>query len=93
MVVGVLVVQFNIPGSQSLKDKRQVVRRIKDRIQNRHNVSLSETGGQTTWQFCEIAVAMVAANKTAVERELNRIVEFIESEPEVAALDFQIDYV
>ena len=92
MIVGGLVVQIHIPESQSLKDRRQVVRRLKDRIKNRHNVSLAETDGQNTWQRCELAVAMVAGQQSAVERELQTILQYIESDPSVALTEHWIDY-
>ena len=93
MVVGLLVVQLHIPGSQSLKDKRQIVKRIKDRIKNRFNVSVAETDGQNTWRQCELSVAMVAGMNAAVEREFQFILEYIDSVPEVDMTDHWIEHV
>ncbi|HOJ59892.1 MAG TPA: DUF503 domain-containing protein [bacterium] len=92
MIVGILEVTFHIPGSQSLKDKRQVVHSLKDRIRRRFNVSLAETDGQDSWQDCSLAVAMVATQRIAVERELNRIVDLIHSVPAVGLTDHWIEY-
>lgn len=92
MIVGVLEVTLHIPESSSLKDKRQVVRSLKDRIRNQFNVSLAETEGQDTWQTCVLAIAMVAGQKVAVERELNRILDVIESNPSILLTDHWIEY-
>lgn len=92
MIVGILEVSFHIPGSQSLKDKRQVVRGLKDRIRRRFNVSLAETDGQETWRQCSLAAAMVATQRTAVERDLNRILDLIQSVPAVEVTDQWIEY-
>ncbi len=92
MIVGILEVSFHIPGSQSLKDKRQVVRGLKDRIRRRFNVSLAETDGQETWRQCSLTAAMVATQRTAVERELNRILDLIQSVPAVDVTDHWIEY-
>lgn len=91
MIIGVLVVTIHIPGSNSLKDKRRVVRRVKDRIKNR-NVSVCETGGLGTWRVCELAMAMAAVNRTAAERELLGILEWVESIPEAAMTEHWIEY-
>jgi len=44
MVVGVLQIELEIPEAQSLKDKRRVIKSLKDRIANAHNVSIAELG-------------------------------------------------
>lgn len=93
MVVGLLVIQLHIPSSQSLKDKRQIVKRIKDRIKNRFNVSVAETDGQNTWQRCELSVAMVAEIDGAVEREFQFILEYIDSVPEADITDNWTEFV
>lgn len=92
MIVGLLEITFQIPESASLKEKRKVVRSLKDRIRNRFNVSLAETQGQETWQTCTLAFAMVATSRAAIERDLERIAEIIEEEPAVAHADHWIDF-
>ena len=57
MVVLVGEVQLHLPESRSLKDKRQVVKSIKERIRNRFNVSIAEVDYLDLWQRCAIAIA------------------------------------
>ena len=92
MIIGALDVSIMIPDSHSLKEKRRVIRSLKDRIKKRFNVSLAETEGQNTWQRCELTVVMVACQKTAIERELNRIVDLIGATPEAALTEHWIEY-
>jgi hypothetical protein len=92
MVVGVLEVSLHIPDAQSLKDKRRVIQSLKDRIRRRFNVSLAETDGQDTWQRCSLAAAMVAAQRAAVERELQQVLSVIEGQPEIALTEHWIEY-
>lgn len=92
MVVGILEVTFHIPLACSRKDKRQVVASLKERIRQRYNVSLSETEGQDSWQECTLAIAMVAMGQGAVERDFQRIVALIESQPSVSHTEYWIDY-
>ena len=81
MIVGVLEVVFQVPGSSSLKDKRQVVRSLKDRIRRKFNVSLAEVEGQENWQLCGLAFSMVSSQQAAIEREFQLILDIIDSNP------------
>jgi uncharacterized protein YlxP (DUF503 family) len=69
MTIGVYSFEIHLPGSQSLKDKRQVLRRIKDRLRAHHNVSVLETeehGG--LWQRAGLVVVSVAGNRDVLSR-------------------------
>ncbi len=63
MVVVVITWELSIPGSASLKDKRTVVRSLKDRIRHKFNVSVAETRFQDVWSRAEITVALVATDR------------------------------
>ncbi len=79
MTVGVAVVQLQVHGSQSLKQKRGVVRSISQRVRNRFNLSVAEVGGQDTWQRCVLGLTTAGADETAVRRVLDRALDFIEN--------------
>lgn len=93
MTVGILELHLYIPAAASLKDKRRITLSLKDRIKKQFNVSLAETGGQDTWTRCDLTMAMVAAVKTAIEREFNHIINLMDSIPEIEITDHWIDYV
>lgn len=78
MIVGVAVVELRVHESQSLKEKRGVVRRIAGRLRHRFNVSVAEVGGQDTWQRAVIGLAMAGSDETVVRRTLARAVGFVE---------------
>lgn len=63
MVVGVIVWELEVLGAQSLKDKRRVVKSLKERLQARFKVSAAETKHQDLWQRAEIAACVVAAEQ------------------------------
>jgi hypothetical protein len=81
MVIGLLEVSLSIPESHSLKDKRRVLRSLKDRVINRMNVSVGEVGSQDLWNFAEMAFVTVAAEKKVVERRLADLCGFLRSDP------------
>jgi uncharacterized protein len=77
MVVGLLTVEFHVPGSHSLKDKRMVIRRVKDRIR-KFNVAVSEVEHQDLWQRAGLAVVTVSTDQAHADRELAAVADEIE---------------
>ena len=77
MVVGLLSVELHVPGSQSLKDKRMVLRRIKDRLK-KFNVAVSEVEHHDLWQRAGLAVVTVSADEAHADRELAAAADEIE---------------
>ncbi len=78
MIVGAAVVEIHVHGSQSLKQKRGVVRSIQQRLRNRFNLSVSEVGGQGTWQRAVLGLTAGGSTAGPVRNALERAVDFIE---------------
>jgi hypothetical protein len=62
----------------SLKEKRSVVRKLKERVRNRFQVPLSEVGGQDTWQRLVMGFAVVGSDRQTVDRLLTEITRFVD---------------
>jgi uncharacterized protein YlxP (DUF503 family) len=77
MVIGLLSIELYLPGSRSLKDKRMVLRGIKDRLQ-KFNVAVSEVDHQDLWQRAGLAVVTVSTTNTRVDQELAAVADEIE---------------
>jgi len=73
LTIGLLTLQLQIEAAHSLKDKRHVVRGLKDRLRNRFNVSVAEVDGQDTWQRSVVAVVTVSGDRQRVEEQLANI--------------------
>ncbi|HET8707391.1 MAG TPA: DUF503 domain-containing protein, partial [Pseudomonadales bacterium] len=71
--------EFFLPWSQSLKDKRQEIKSIKDRIKTRFNAAVAEVGFKEEWQRALIVVVLVGDDKRALERESALIMDSIQS--------------
>jgi uncharacterized protein YlxP (DUF503 family) len=69
MRVAVLHVELHIPYSQSLKDKRMVLRRIKDRLQ-KFNVAVAEVEHLDLWQRAGLGVVAISTTAAHVEQQL-----------------------
>ncbi|MEX2157255.1 MAG: DUF503 domain-containing protein [Gemmatimonadales bacterium] len=77
MIVGVMVWELHLPACQSLKDKRAVIKSLKDRLHNRFNVSAAETAHHDLWQRAELTAAVVSTDRRHAEsvlREADRLV-------------------
>ncbi|MEQ1655811.1 MAG: DUF503 domain-containing protein [Nitrospira sp.] len=83
MVVGVCTVELWIPESQSLKDKRQVLHSLKDRLRGKFNLSIAEVDGQDLWQKAVLGMACVANDGSHVEQVLEQALNVIKSLPTI----------
>ncbi len=86
MHVVALEVEIRIPSSQSLKDRRQVVRSVLDSARQRFGVSAAEVGGQDTWQRATLGFAVVASEARIAEETLDAIDRFLWSRPDIEVL-------
>jgi uncharacterized protein len=91
MTVGVLQLEFSVQDAMSLKDKRRVVKSIKDRIAHAHNVSIAEVGALDEHRRCILGVAMVGNDSRYVRGGLDKLVDFVRSVTSVDLIDYQID--
>lgn len=80
-------VDVRIPESQSLKDRRQVVRSLLDGARQRFAVSAAEVGGQDTWQRATLGFAVVASEARLAEEVVDKIDRFLWTRPEIEVVD------
>ena len=83
MVVGVCTVELLIHESQSLKEKRQVLHSLKDRLRGKFNISLAEVDGQDLWQKAVLGMACVANDGTHAEQVLEQVLNVMKSMPAI----------
>ncbi|HTK88096.1 MAG TPA: DUF503 domain-containing protein [Nitrospiraceae bacterium] len=92
MIVGLCTVELYLLESQSLKQKRQVLLSLKDRLREKFNVSVAEVGDQELWQKAVLGMACVANEQQHVNRVLDQVLNLIRSVPTVDLLKFQIEF-
>ena len=78
MVIGVLRLTLYLPENHSLKGKRATLRKIKARVANEFNVSVSECDGQDLWQRAVLGFAQVGTDASYVEGALRKLVRFVD---------------
>jgi len=75
VTIGLLTFELHLPQSRSLKDKRQVLRSVKERLRARHNVAVCELeDGANAWQRASVAVVSVASRRDVLENLFEGIV-------------------
>ena len=79
MVIGVLTVELQVPESNSLKQKRQVLRSVIAHVRHEFNVSIAEVGHQDSWQLATLEVACVSGEADYVHGLLERVVKTVDS--------------
>jgi len=78
MIVGLCRLTLLVPESHSLKDKRMVLRSIKDRTRRKFNVAIAEVGGEDLWQQAVLGFAVVANERAFVEGLVQKVIDFID---------------
>lgn len=92
MIVGLLEIEIIIPGSVSLKDKRMVIKSIKDLISNKFNASVAEIDYLDKWQRSAIAFAIVSNSKSFTENVLQKIFHQLDNNPKYEICRHRFEY-
>lgn len=92
MIVGVLTADLMIGGSNSLKDKRQVIKSLLDTIRNRFNVSAAELDELDSWRRSVVGVACISNDQTVANTVLNRVLSLIESDPRLSVMECRLEF-
>jgi uncharacterized protein YlxP (DUF503 family) len=79
VIVAIARLSLLIPHSHSLKEKRAVVRRIKDRVKAKYDVKVAEVDGLDTWQRVVVGFAVVSNDRGYAEQEVERVIRFVDN--------------
>ncbi len=92
MNVGICRIKLHISESQSLKDKRRIVKSVITRLKNQYNISVAEVDDQDLWQLVTLGISCVSNQNQHVEETLSRVMSFIENNyPELEIVDRQTE--
>lgn len=91
MIVGVCTVELLLSDSRSLKDKRRVLLRLKDRLHGQFNLSVAEVDGQDLWQKAVLCLACVSNEGRHANQVLDQALNLIRSDPTVELLQSKVE--
>jgi uncharacterized protein YlxP (DUF503 family) len=87
MFVGVLRLTFHVPHARSLKDKRRVVQKLRDRIRARFDVSIAEVAAQDLHQRAVFGVAVVSGDAAVCDSVLEQVAHAAETAEDAVLTD------
>ncbi len=92
MIVGVLTWELHLDGCRSLKEKRRILKSLKDRLHNRFNVSVAETAFQDLWQRAELTCCVVATDRRHSESVLSSADKLVASDGFARIVDSSMSF-
>jgi len=93
MLIGMCKIHLYLPNSHSLKDKRNILKGIKLRIQHNYNVSVCEIDNFDFWKNTTLGVACIGNDKEYINKVINTITLFIEKQSEMQLTSFEINII
>jgi uncharacterized protein YlxP (DUF503 family) len=90
VVVSMFQVIIEIPETSSIKDKRRVVKSLRDRTQRRFRLSCAEVDLQDSLRFSQLGGAIVSNSREFGESVLNKVIQFIDDSGLAKLHDFQL---
>lgn len=93
MIIGIIKFMILISTSNSLKEKRMVLRSLKNRLRNNFNISVIELDDHDKWQKSTLALATIGSEKTRVNSLLSNIINFLEGSKQIQLLDYEMEMI
>ncbi|MCX7772025.1 MAG: DUF503 domain-containing protein [Clostridia bacterium] len=93
MFVGVLHVTLFMSEPQSLKDKRRIIKSLVEKLKNKFNVSVAETGQLDSWNYCELGVVCISNEAAHADSMMSSAVNFIENQGTVELTDVETEII
>jgi hypothetical protein len=92
VIVGLITWELHLDACHSLKEKRQIVKSLKDRLHQRFNVSAAETDHQDLWQRAELSVCVVSTDRRHAERVLREADRLVDGAAGARIVDSSTSY-
>ena len=91
MLVGALQVNLFISHANSLKEKRRVLKSVKDNLRNRFNVAVAEVDRKDTWQVAVLGIVSVSGEKRFLEETLSKVVDYLKIFRDCHVADYSME--
>jgi hypothetical protein len=91
MIVGTLKVRLSLRDCHSLKEKRRVIKSLKDTLSNKFNVAVAEVDDQDVWQSAELGMATVGTDTPFVHSVLSNVINYVRYFGGVTVVDHETE--
>lgn len=92
MCLGLLTITLGIEWAFSLKQRRQALRSVKEKLKKRFNISIAEIGDCNFYNRAELAIAMVGKKKLSIEPKIQNIIKFLEIIRDIELLGVKVEF-
>jgi uncharacterized protein YlxP (DUF503 family) len=92
VIVGLITWELHLDACHSLKEKRQIVKSLKDRLHQRFNVSAAETDHQDVWQRAELSACVVSTDRRHAEQVLRAADRLVDGAAGARIVDSSMSY-
>ena len=91
MPVAVATLRLSLYDAGSLKDKRRILKSLKDRIRREFNVSVAEMALQDFWQSAQLGVSVISPDKQFAESVISKVVDFVRSDRRLFLGSYEVE--
>ena len=92
MPIGLLTLELRLPDAHSLKDKRQVIRSLKDRLRHKFNIAIAELDFHDVWQTSTIGIVTLSNAEQHVEESLQHVLAEAQLQLGPILVDHSVDF-
>ena len=92
MNVGLCILEIHLSSAHSLKDKRRVLKGLKDRLRGRFNISVAEIDHQDLWQRSTLGIVSISQARQPLESCFEQIRRIVESDLPADLVSFEVEY-
>ena len=92
MIIGVLTLDLDIPAANSLKEKRMVVNRVRDRVRAKFNVAIAEVDENEVWNRAVLGVVTVSNEQVYCNQVLDKVVDLVETIRDCNLEDYSMEF-
>ncbi len=93
MIIGILTVELEIPEAYSLKEKRVVLNRLRDRVRQKFNVAVAEVEENDVWNHAVVAMVTVSNQQRFCNQVLSKVSELVEGLPGLIVEDVVMEFI
>lgn len=92
LIVGLLTVDLYLPGCTSLKEKRSVIRSLKEKLSHKFNISIAEVAFMDKWQRARIGIAQVGNDQKYLRKSLDTVFAIIDANPAAEVTEHLVEF-
>jgi len=92
VLIGVLTIELEIPHAHSLKEKRRVINRVRDRVRGKFNAAIAEVDALDTWNYAVLGVCVVSNERRHANESLSKIASFVETLHDFSVTHFSTEF-